>query len=109
MGHPATWLVHQYGFWIDGECECKSGACAECIHKPNNGYVDLDSGGLAALLADLVGESVGNIMGHALVKGLTSVQPGTSMPIGYGVAVHDGDDRGGVDWALAGARAWLGT
>ena len=67
---------------------------------------------MAALLDDSVGESVGNIMGHALVKGhgdLTSGQLGTSMPVGDGVAVRDDDDRGGVDWALAGARAWLET
>ena len=31
------------------------------------------------------------------------------MPIGDGAAVWDGDDRDGVDRALAGARAWLGT
>ena len=106
-----TWFVHPYDFRIDGEHKCKSGARAERVQKPDSGYVDLDYGGLAALLADLVGESVANIMGHALVKGLgdwTSDQSGTSMPIGYSMAVRDGDDRGGVDRALAKA-SWLGT
>ena len=70
MGHAVTQLVHPYGFRIDGERECKSGACAECDQNPDSGYVDLDYGGLATLLANLVGEGMGNIMGHAPVKGL---------------------------------------
>ena len=85
-----TQLVHPYSFRIDGERECKSGARAEHVQKPDSGYVDLDCGSLAALLAKPVGEGVGNIMGHAPVKGLgdlTSGQSGTSMPIGYNVAV----------------------
>ena len=87
---------------------CKSGARAERVQKQDSRYVDLDYGGLAALLANLIGEGVGNIMGHALVKGLgdlTFGRSGTKMPIGYSVAVRDGDDHGGVDRALAEARA----
>ena len=67
---------------------------------------------LDALLADLVGEGMGNIMGHTLVKGhsnLTSSQPGVSMPIGDGVAVRDDNDHDYVDQALARVRAQLGT
>ena len=112
MGHAVTWLVYPYGFRIDGERECNSDAHVEQVQKPDSGYVNLDYGGFAALLADLVGEGVGNIMGHAPVKGLgdlTSSRSGTLMPIGYSAAVRDGDDRGDVDRALAGARAWLGT
>ena len=108
MGYAVTRLVHSYGFRIDGEHECKSGVCVERVQKSNNMYVDLDCGGLAALLADLVGEGMGNIMVHALVKGfgdLTSGRSGTSMPIGYSAAVRDDDNRGGLDRALAGARA----
>ena len=107
-----TRLVHPYSFRIDGERKCKSIAHAEHVQKPNSGYVDLDYGNLAALLADLVGEGVGNIMAHAPVKGLgdlTSGWSGTSMLIGYSTAVCDGNDCGSVDRALAGARAWLGT
>ena len=62
MGHAVTWLVHPYGFRIDGERECKSGARAEHVQKPDSRYVDLNCGGLAALLAEPVGEGVGNIM-----------------------------------------------
>ena len=69
MGHAVTWLVHPYGFRIDGEGECKSGARTERVQKSDSGYVDLDSRGLTALLDDLVGEGVGNIMGHMLMKG----------------------------------------
>ena len=90
MGHAVTWLVHQYGFRIDRERECKSGARAEHVQKPDSGYVDLDFDSLDNLLADLVGEGMGNIMGHAPVKGigdLTSGRSGTSMPIGYSAAV----------------------
>ena len=102
MGHAVTWLVHPYGFRIDGEH----------VEKLDSGYVDLDYSGLAALLADLVGEGMGNIMGHAPVKGLddlTSGRSGRSMPIGYSAAVHDGHDCGGIDRALVGVRALLGT
>ena len=105
------WLVHPYDFWIDGERKCKFGA-RERVQKSDSGHVDLDSGGLAALLADMVGESVRNIMDHTLVKGngnLTSGQPGTSMPIGNGAVVRDGNYHDCVDQALARARAWLGT
>ena len=90
MGHAVTWLVHPYGFRIDREHECKSSARAECVQKPDNGYVDLDFDSLANLLTKLVGEDVRNIMGHAPVKGLgdlTSGRSGTSMPIGYSAAV----------------------
>ena len=90
MGHTVTQLVHPYGFWIVGERECKSGARAEHVQKPDIGYVDLDFDSLAALMADLVGEGIGNIMGHALVKGLgdlTSGRSKTSMPIRYSVTV----------------------
>ena len=69
MGHAVTRLVHPYGFRIDGERECKSGARAERVQKPDSGYFDIDCGSLANLLAKPVGEGVGNIMGHALVKG----------------------------------------
>ena len=103
-----TWLVHPYGFRIDGECECKSGVRAERVQKPDSGYVGLDCGALAALMADLIGEGVRNIMGHAPVKGLgdlTFGQSGTSMPISYNAAVRDGDDRGGVEQALIETRA----
>ena len=106
------WLVHPYGFRIDGEHECKSGARAERVQKLDSGYVNLDCGGLAALLAEPVGEGVRNIMVHAPVKGLSDLISGRSrmsMPISYSTADCDGDDRGGVDRALAGARAWLGT
>ena len=107
-----TWLVHSYSFWIDGARECKSIERAKRVQKPDNGHVDLDSTGLAALLADLVDEGMGKIMGHAPVKGhsdLTSSRLGTSMPMSDGWAIRVGDDRGGVDCALAGARAWLAT
>jgi hypothetical protein len=90
MGHAVMWLVHPYSFRIDRERECKSGARAEHVQKPDSGYVDLDFDSLANLLANLVGEGVGNIMGHAPVKGLgdlTSGRSGTSMPIGYSAAV----------------------
>ena len=49
---------------------------AEHVQKPDNGHVDLDSSNLATLLADLVGEGMGNIMGHALVKGLGNLTSG---------------------------------
>ena len=90
MGHAVTWLVHPYGFWIDGGRECKSGAHAEHVQKQDSRYVDLDFDSLTNLLAKLVGEGVGNIMGHASVKGigdLTSSRSETSMPIGYNAAV----------------------
>ena len=85
-----TQLVHPYGYWIDGGRECKSGARAEHVQKPDSGYFDIDVGSLANLLTKPVGEGVGNIMGHAPVKGLgdlTSGWSGTSMPIGYSAAV----------------------
>ena len=90
MGHAVTWLVHPYGFQIDGGRECKSGARAEHVQKPDSGYVDIDCGSLATLLAKMVGEDVGNIMGHEPVKGLcylTSDWSGTSMSIGYSATV----------------------
>ena len=90
MGHTVTWLVHQYGLRIDGGRECKSGARAEHVQKPDSAYVDLDFDSLANLLAKPVGEGVGNIMGHAPVKGLgdlTKGRSGTSMPISYSAAV----------------------
>ena len=66
----------------------------QCVRRTRpetgHGYVDLDYGGLVALLVDLVGEGMGNIMGHAPVKGLgdlTSVRSGPSMPICYSAAV----------------------
>ena len=90
MGHAVTWLVHPYGFRIHRGRECKSSARAERVQKPDSGYVDLDCGILAALLAKPVCEGVGNIMGHAPVKGLgdlTSGRSGTSTPICYSAAV----------------------
>ena len=105
-------MEHPYGFRIYGEQDSKLDARVERVQKPDSGHADLDPGGLAALLDDPVSEGVGNIICHALVKGhgdLTSGQPGTSMPIGDGATVSDSDDRGSVDQALAGAKAWLGT
>ena len=90
MGHTVTWLVLRYSFRIDGGRECKSGARAEHIQKPDSGYVDLDFDSLANLLAKPVGKGMGNIMGHAPVKGLgdlTSGRSGTSMPISHSAAV----------------------
>ena len=83
MGHAVTWLVHPYGFRIDGEREYKFGARAERVQKPDSGYV-------------------------APVKGLgdlTSGRSGTSMPISYSAAVRDGDDHSGRDRVLAGAKS----
>ena len=90
MGHAVTRLVHPYGFRIDGGRECKSGARAEHVQKSDSGYVDIDCGSLANLLAKPVGKGVGNIMGHAPEKGLgdlTSGRSGTPMPIGYNAVV----------------------
>ena len=50
MGHAVTQLVHPYGFRIDGERECKSGARVEHIQKLDSGYVDLDFDSLAGRL-----------------------------------------------------------
>ena len=86
--------MHPYGFRIDGGRECKTSARAERIQKPDSGYEDLDCGSSSTLLAELVGKGMGNIMGHAPVKGLsdlTTGRSGTSMPIGYSAAVRDGE------------------